>query len=238
MNRDLKFPTLQIAGLTDTEKTVQDQVASYLQTAPADFELSSNYFRDVLKGEYDPETSRYYKGIRGQLDTQKDDAQADVKRSAQKAGTARATPSLGIEQRAGQDYDFEADKVLGSLLQDERQFMAQAGQVLPALKSEQLNQLGAADQIASKPRMIEQMRKQATYDKMVNDMLAQYKYQANIAMALLNESRYVGYGTGGGLTDLGFLVSAGASAGASYSSKGGGTKGGSSGGGGGGGGGG
>jgi len=212
----IQYPTLKIAPMTDSEKTVQDQVKSYLANAPADFDTAAGYFRDVINDQYDPATSMYYEGFRREADTAKSEAQAQVRRSAQKAGVARSTPSLGMEARTGMDYDSRTMQLLGSLLQDERNFKSQAAQVLPQMRGSQVSQLAVADQLASKPREIQQARYQAAYEKIVNDMLAPYLYNANIASAILNEPRYQGYTSGGGLTDWGNIATLGATVAAGW----------------------
>lgn len=207
----INYPELQIAELTPTERQVQGYLSNYLQGFGGDYELAAGYFRDVLGGEYDPYTSRYYEGMRNQLDTQKSQAQAQVRRTAQKAGSARSTPFLGIEQQAGQQYDYQKDKVLGGLELEERQLRAGAAQGLANVRGQELAQLSAVDQLAAKERMIEQMKYQAAYEKMINDLLSQYQYNAQIASMILNEQRYMGVQTGGGMSDLGVLGMMGAS---------------------------
>ena len=206
--QDIVHPEQQVAELSDSERAIQGQVGSYLTGSQGNYDTASSYFQDVLSDEYNPEESRYYQGLRSQIDRQKGEAQAGVRRTAQKAGSARSTPYLGIEAQTGQRYDEAKDVALGGLLQDERQFKAQAGQSLSNLDSQRVSQLGAADQIASKEREIEQMKFNAAYQKIINDLLAPYQYQANIASALLNEVRYQGVQSGGGMTDLGFVTSA------------------------------
>ena len=201
---NLNYPEMGVAELSDSERSVQDQIKQYLTGSQGDYALSRQYFTDVLNDNYDPATSQYYAGVRGQLDTQKAEAQAGVRRTAQKAGSSRSTPFLGIEAKTGQAYDYEKDRVLGAMTQAERDRKAGAATSLASLRGQEINQLGTADQIASKEREIQQMKLQAAYNKVIQDMLAPYLYNANIASAILNEVRYAGVQTGGGLTDLGF----------------------------------
>lgn len=203
--QNLSFPELQVADLTGNEQRIQSYISNYLSGFGQDYNLARKYYTDVLEGEYDPAESQYYQGIRNQLDTQKGEAQAQVRRTAQKAGSARSTPFLGIEARTGAEYDTQKDVVLGGLLQDERQFRAQAASGLSDLRGQEVAQLSAADQLAAKERMIQQMRFQAAYEKILNELLAPYTYNAQIASYILNEQRYMGVQTGGGLSDLGVL---------------------------------
>jgi hypothetical protein len=70
--------------------------------------------------------------------------------------------------------------------------------------------MAAASEIAAQERRVEQAKLAAAYDAALQTLLAPYNYNATIAMALLNEPRYVGVQTGGGMTDLGFGLKAGA----------------------------
>ena len=214
--QNMDFPEMEVADLSGTEQDIQGQIRKYLSGSQGDYDTARGYFNDVLTDKYDPATSQYYQGIRGQIDTQKGEAQAQVRRTAQKAGSARSTPFMGIEARTGQEYDNQKDVVLGNLLQQERDRKAQASMGLSQLRGQEISQLSAADQVASKEREIQQQKFQAAYQKILQDLLAPYTYNAQIASTLLNEQRYAGYTTGGGMTDAGFYLNAMAGATASY----------------------
>jgi hypothetical protein len=202
--RDIKHPEQQIAGLSGNEQTIQDDLSKWLTASSESFDQATGYYKDVLQGGYDPETSRYYQGIRNQLDRGKEEGQAGVRRTAQKAGSARSTPFLGVEAAVGQKFEDAKNVTLGGLLQDERRFKAGSAEALTSASGQRVGQLGAADDIAAKPRELEQMQFNAAYQRILNDLLAPYQYQANIASMILNETRYTGIQTGGGLTDVGF----------------------------------
>lgn len=210
--RDIRHPERQIADLSGTEQTIQQQLADWLNVSSENFDTATGYYRDVLSGGYDPETSRYYQGIRSQLETGREEAGAGVRRTAQKAGSARSTPFLGIEARTEQEYRDAENVILGGLLQDERRFKAGSAEALTTAGSQRVRDIGAAGDIGALPRELEQMRMDAAYQRILLDLLAPYTYQADIAAMILNETRYQGIVKGGGLTDLGFASTTLASA--------------------------
>ena len=198
---DISHPERQIADLTGTEQDIQSQLANWLTASSENFDTATGYYKDVLEGGYDPETSRYYQGIRNQLDRGKEEGQAGVRRTAQKAGSSRSTPFLGVEASVGQKFEDAKNVTLGGLLQDERRFKAGSAGALTAAGSQRVRDIGAAGEVAERPREIEQARFDAAYQKILQDLLAPYTYQADIATQILNEPRFQGVQTGGGQKD-------------------------------------
>lgn len=209
MQTNYQYPTEQIADLTGTEQQIQDSLPSYLSQLDEDYEASQGYYTDVLNGGYDPRTSDFYQGLRAEQGRLKSEAQGDVARRAQKAGMGRSTPALGIQADVGNTYDAQTLQQLGLLTENERTRRAGAAEALPRLSAQRLSSVAGVEQLAAVARQQEQARLSAMYQAVVNTMLAQYNINANIAMQLLKEPRYAGYQTGGGLTDLGFLMSVG-----------------------------
>jgi hypothetical protein len=211
MDNNIQFPTEGIADLTPTEQQIQGQLPSYLDQIASDFDTTRGYYNDVISGEYDPRTSDYYQGYRQEQDMAKEDAIAGVSRLGQKAGMARSTPVLGVQAKTGQAYDAQKLTQLGALYENERANMNNAAGSLSNLGGQQLNQVSQVEQLAQVQREQEQMKLSAMYQAVLQTLLAPYQFNAQIAGALLNEQRYMGVETGGGLTDLGFMVNAGAS---------------------------
>jgi len=212
MDQDIQFPTEQVAPLTGTEQQIQEGLPSYLNQIAQDFETSRGYYNDVLSGGYDPATSDFYQGFRAEQDRMKRDAQLNVARAAQKGGMARSTPAVGIQGRVGAQYDAQALQQLGMLYESERDRRTQAAGSLSQLGSQHIGNLSYAEQLAAVQRQNEQAKLSAFYQAVMQTLLAPYQYNAQIAGALLSEQRYAGYQTGGGLTDLGFMVAAASNA--------------------------
>jgi hypothetical protein len=217
--KDMQFPLQGTADLTGTQQDIQTQLQGLLDQSGGDYQAVADYYRNVLNGGYDPKTSDFYQGFRQEATTLKQMGQRDVARSAQKAGMARSTPSVGMQGLVGADYDSKILQVLGGLYEQERDRQGQAAAGLPSLRGQQVGTMGAANQIAETARRVEQEKLDALYNQAFHTLLAPYTYQAKIAMALLNEPRYLGVKSGGGLTDLGFLTNAMSSAVGSYYAK-------------------
>jgi hypothetical protein len=220
--KDLQYPTEQIADLTGTEQQIQGQLPDYLRNTQADYETGRSYLNDVLAGGYDPRSSDYYAGLRQESEQLKAGSQNEIRRQSQKAGMARSTPSLGIQADVGEKYDTQTLKNLGALYENERMRMGQAAAGLGQLSSQYIGNVGAAESIAETERFVQQDRMRAMFTAAVQNMLAPYLKpeggvsQAGIALNLLNEKRYAGVETGGGLTDFGFATSLFSSAYSTY----------------------
>jgi hypothetical protein len=209
--KDLQYPTEQIADLTGTEQQIQGQLPDYLKNNQADYESGRSYLNDVLAGGYDPRSSDYYAGLRQESEQLKAGSQNEIRRQSQKAGMARSTPSLGIQADVGEKYDTQTLKNLGALYENERTRMGQAASGLGQLSSQYIGNVGAASQIAETERQIQQNKMSALFTSTVQTMLAPFLRnngvsQVDIAKSLLNETRYSGLKTGGELTDLGFAA--------------------------------
>lgn len=208
MGNDIQFPTEGVAELTGTEQQIQAQLPSYLNQIASDFDTTRGYYNDVLSGDYDPRTSDYYAGYRQEQDMAKRDALLDVARLGQMAGMSRSTPVVGVQARTGTQYDTQKLQQLGALYENERTRMGNAASGLSNLGSQQLDQVSQVEQLAAVQRQQEQMKLSAMYQAALQTLLAPYKFNAQIAGSILGEQRYMGVQTGGGLTDLGFMVSA------------------------------
>ena len=116
-------------------------------------------------------------------------------------GISRATPSIKAEYKAGLAFDAELNRVGYDLLQIQRNFMTQVATRLTDTRGQQMRGLVQADEIAEKPRVLEQERMNAAYNTMVNNMLAPYVYNAESAQNVLNEQRQNAWRQGGDLKE-------------------------------------
>lgn len=199
--QDIQYPTEQIADLTPSEQTIQGQLPSIIAGMEQNYGLAENYYKDVLSGKYDPMTSAYYQGVRGTAETQKQMAQSAVLRQGQGVGANRSTPTYALAAQTGQNYDNAALQTLGQLQLAERNNQANAAQGIQNVQSNRVTGLSQVEQLAQVARQNQQMKMSAAYNAAIQTMLAPYTYNAQIASALLNEQRYVGYQTGGGLQE-------------------------------------
>lgn len=200
--QDFQAPLQGTADLTPTEQQIQGELGNFQSASGQDYSTAASYYRDVLGGGYDPRTSPAYEGFRQEADALRRRSQQDVARAAQKAGMARSTPVTGIQSRTGAEYDSLILRALGDLYERERDRQTHAAGALPALRGQQIDTMARTSDLAAMPRQLEQHRLDALYQQAMQNLMAPYTYQANIASALLNEQRYAGVQTGGGLTDF------------------------------------
>jgi hypothetical protein len=104
----------------------------------------------------------------------------------------KSSPSAGIEAESNQRYDSAILQELGKLVENERQRRLNAAGMAGQVDSQHLSNVSGANQIADQQRQIEQARNNAVYESALQEILAPYNYQAQLALSLLNEQRYVG----------------------------------------------
>lgn len=209
------LPTQGVANLTDTQRLVQSGLKSQYRNANDSYDSASNYYADVLNGSYDPRTSDFYKGLRQEADQLKTGEQTKIRQGASLGGMLQSTPRMGVESRARQDIDTQTLKMLGGLYENERSRMNEAATRLPLVERERVDTNANINAIADQERAIEQARNDALYNQALQTVLFPYQYQANVASSIFNGHVDTAM-TGGGMTDLGFLLSAGASAAGGY----------------------
>lgn len=206
----LEYPTLEIAGLTPTEQMVQGALPDYFAESEGAYNQARNYYADILSGKYDPLTSPYYQGMRTNIEARKKAGIQGVVRAGQTQGMLKSGPTAALGAETGRMYDADIAALEGQLLEAERSRMGGAAAAIPSLENQRLARMAGISDLAMKERLIQQARNQAAFEAAINDMLAPYLYNAQIASALLNEPRYVGVQTGGGITDLGMFMQMGA----------------------------
>lgn len=170
------------------------------------YNLARGEIQDTLKGNYDPRDSDYWRGFRQEANRLKEEAQTDVRQRSQLGGMLKSSPSAGIEAESNQRYDSAILQELGKLQENERQRRLNAAGMAGQVDSQHLSNVSGANQIADQQRQIEQARNDELYRTAMYEVLAPYKHQYKLALSLLNEQRYTGVQTGGGLTDLGFYM--------------------------------
>jgi hypothetical protein len=207
--RDLQFPTLQVAELTPEEQAIQNALPDYFAGSQDSYNQSKKYYSDVLSGSYDPLTSPYYQGLRANLEARtKADVQR-VKRAGQGSGMLRSGPTQALAAEQERLGNADIATVEGQLLESERNRMQNAAGSMLGLEQSRLSTMAGVSSLAEKARAIQQAKNQAAFESAIQDMLAPYLYNAQIASALLNERRYVSYETGGGMNDLGQALTMG-----------------------------
>ena len=197
----------EVAGMSPVQQQLQGYLSGMAGNQMDNFQLSQDHLRATLSGDYDPRTSLYYQGVRGELDEMKGQAQAQTQQHAQLGGMARSSPAAGAISQTGRQYDQMAAQTLGQLTDAERQRQMQAAGMLPQQDAQMAQSLQLQQQMDME-RQIQQERNNAMYEAFMGELMMRYQQQAGIAMSILGEQRYIGVQSGGGLTDLGFFMNA------------------------------
>jgi len=206
MRKDIKHPTQQVAPLTKTEMGLQSQANYAIDQSQSDYDLTRSYYQDILKGNFNPQTSSYYEGFRTLQDTQKDKAQQQIKRQGQGAGMNKGLHTAALEAQTGLQYDAVKQQELGRLELAERDAQDRAAAGLPAATGQRMQTILQGQTMAQIEREQQDRKNTAMYTTAMNDILAPYVYNAQLALAIMGEQRYISQETGGGATDLGFGV--------------------------------
>ena len=197
INRDIQFPILDIAGMTDTEQGAQGILDRIVNAASSKYmpfeELGLAEMTKTLEGGYDPRTSPYYEGLRDEANRLKSEGTSNIRRVGNIGfgGAKRASP---ITRGVG-DYTSKVDtgllQNLGRLYEGERNKMFAAGNI--AQNVGRNAPLSILDQVATTgdlPRILEQLQNQAQYGSQVDTLTFPYTAQAPLAQSIINEPRY------------------------------------------------
>ena len=157
LRKTVDIPTQQVAGMTDTEKAAQSQLASF---------VSGDSFED-------PATSKYWQGMRDQMTREEQSGVAELRRRSQLGGMFNSGPSFRAEGDYRANMANQRNTLLGSLYNQERQrdnpfTRAQAGMAFGGL-----------------PRQFEQMGFDASQQSALANIMFPYQTQANIANTLM-----------------------------------------------------
>ena len=160
--RDLDMPTQQIAGMSNAEQSGQKLLSDWVQ--------SDSYS--------DPYESAVYQNYRTESRLAEDDAAARLKKDAQAAGASGSTAST---QRAMNDLrgGFAQDRssALANLTNQERNRS-------DALTQQKIN---ASATVGALQREIENQQNIAKYQATMQNVLAPYQYNSQIASLILND---------------------------------------------------
>jgi hypothetical protein len=178
-------------------------------------ELAKGEMTKTLEGGYDPLTSPYYRGLREEAEREQRKGVTDIRQGAELGGMLKSTPRLGAEGTFLAASKSNLLKQLGLLYETERGRKSQAARDIQGVEGQQISDVAAIGGVAEAERAVEEQRNQALYAAAIQQIMFPYQTMSNIASALLNVKNQ-GVVTGGGMTDLGFLLSAGASAAGSY----------------------
>ena len=221
---DPNVPTQGVAGLTPIQLLIQKMLPGYLDKVNQAGDLASGEYRDILSDKYDPRTSPYYEGFRQEAERLQTEGVTGLRQRAELGGMAKSSNAAVSEGSFINQSNSALLTELGRLLETERGRKLLAAEGIQGAESRRLGNVAAVGGIAEEARSIEQQRADALYNQALMQMMFPYQYQANIANSLLNYKPDYAV-TGGGMTDWGFALNAGAQAAGAYVGAGGLTKG-------------
>jgi len=175
-------PLLSVAGMSGAEQTTQDLLKKFLASSATEgeaYQLGIGELKKTLGGEfYDPKTSDFWKGYRETSLMEQEKGVADIRRRGQLGGGLYATPNQRTEADYLKGMGGQRTMMLGSLFERERdRRSAGVGQALGFAGFEEagkVSRLQAGSTIGALPRMIQQMRNQATFNQANDQVNADY----------------------------------------------------------------
>ena len=210
------FPLMQVAGLTPGQEKAQSQLPGAVATGGENYQLATEHYRDILEGDTDPRSGDYYQGLRDEMKMLRDESAADIRRRGQReGGTTQTSPTTMGQDESNRAWNSKILQLLGMLTERNIDRKTGAAGAMTRGGREEVDRIGAASQAGEAERMVEQQRNVAIYNQALQELLFPYTQQLQ-AIGVLNQAPVNIVKTGGGLTDLGFLVSAGSSAAGSY----------------------
>jgi hypothetical protein len=190
------MPTQQTAGLTDTQRRIQAGVGEQYDDLNANYGIAQNYLTDVIGGQYDPRTSDFYKGLRQEGEDFKTSSTNQIRQGANLGGMLQSTPRMAVEAENRRKIDRNTLTQLGGMYETERGRMGQAAEGLGRLDAARTVNTGNLQAIADLERQIEQDRNNAVYSQAMETVTFPYRYQMQLATAMIGAS--TPYMTGGG----------------------------------------
>lgn len=148
-----KFPTRQVAGMTDIEQQGQDILADV---------ASGKTFRD-------PMTSEYYKGMRGELDREEEKGVGELRRRSQLSGMGASTPAFATEAEYRASMAAKRSSILGSLYESE------------SARDNPYTRMAAVSSYGRLPREIKQESDDAVYNAILQKLMFPYQTQSGVA---------------------------------------------------------
>lgn len=199
------MPKAGVAEMTPIQSLVQEELGPLLQNIQEGGRLAGEQYRKTLAGDYDPRTSPYYEGLRGEAEYLKRKGTTALRREHELGGTLMDTNAMGVRGEFINRADSALLQELGRLYESERDRTERAAQGIQDVGVRQAGSMAAVGGIAETQRSIEQQRRDALYEQAKLQLLMKYKWQSDIASMLMNYSPDVVI-TGGGLSDFGYAA--------------------------------
>ncbi|HUU54499.1 MAG TPA: hypothetical protein VMY87_06220 [Armatimonadota bacterium] len=203
-SRKVDIPTLGVAGMGSAEQQAQTLLEQYLSQAPRGYEAGMAELERTLGGGYDPLASEYWKGFREQSALDEAKSVAGLRRGAQAGGMYYSEPSMRTEGDLRARYGADRSALLGSLYEAERARMQGAVPQIMQYGQEPVNRVGVGMQYGALPRELDQARRDAEYNTLLQKVMLPYTTGAGIAGNLwqMQPTSYMTQGKPSGFSQL------------------------------------
>jgi hypothetical protein len=152
-------------GVAKNEYTdqIKSQLASYLnRTQPQSVALAEQELQSTLQGNYDPNTSQYYQGVRQQADLNLNDALNRYSQGQYLKGNLRSTTTDTGRSRLLAENSANLNQILGNLALQERQNRLNAvNQAMQMGQYQSGEQLSSLNQLSSVSNYLTQQDQKA-----------------------------------------------------------------------------
>ncbi len=206
-----EIPVRNVADLTPMQQLIQEKLGGYLSSSEESSALARKTYTDILNEDPDITKGKQYQGLKSEAERLKKKGITDVRHSANRKGMFGSSPQFAGEGEVSAQYDSNLLTLLGQLEERQKDRKTQAAGDISRLDSSNISNAAAIGGIAKEEQMNEQMKSDALYSAALQQVMFPYTTMSNIAAQLLNVRQDYAV-TGGGMTDLGFALSAGATA--------------------------
>jgi len=204
-------PQQGVAGLTPIQMAIQGMLPGTLDRVAEGSTAAQDYYKGILNSDASLEDDPRYQTLMQQSDILTRKASTEAKRGSERYGMLDSSGGAESQMTAIQKAQSPILQAIGSLLTQKEGEKMNAAEGVGRAGSQEIGNVAAVGGIAEAARSIEQQQADALYQQVMMQMMFPYQYQTNIANSLLNYSPDYAV-TGGGMTDLGFMVNAGAQA--------------------------
>lgn len=215
-------PQQGVAELTPMQMLIQSQLPSLYGNINQGAQQAANYYSGILNQSYDLANDPQAQLLQQQADIAGGQAITASRRGMESRGMLDSSHTAWNDINAYMGAINPYAQARAGLVSEQAGRKERAAQGIQQAGAQQLQNVAAVGSIADQQRMIEQAQQDALYQQLLTQILFPYQYQAQLAQALMGMPGGVQV-TGGGLTDWGFALNAGAqAAGSYYGAKGGG----------------
>lgn len=205
MQQDINIPQQQIAGMNPLTQQALDYYSQITPQINQYYQQAGQTLMGMAQGQ-DPYSSPIYQNLRSEGERMANQAGTKARQSSNMGGALFSTPSNIAESNARSMVDTALLSTYGDMIQQDQNRQMAAAQGLQGLGQAQAQQAGMQANLGQIQQQQQQAQFDAIYNQVLQQTLAPFQYQAQIASSLYNPQTVV---TGGGMSDMGALLGVG-----------------------------